>query len=64
VVSDATEDIGDIEPDDVHDPDDEHIDWSKVDEVQAQIDEINAIENEDIRTAAAAEWAKELAGEQ
>ena len=62
-MSDATEDIGDIEPDDTFTPGDEDIDWSKVEEVQTQIDEINDIENDDVRTAAAARWARELAGD-
>jgi len=38
-------------------------DWSKVDEVQAQVDEIEAIEDPAARKAAAIEWAAKLAGE-
>jgi hypothetical protein len=39
-------------------------DWSKVDEVQAQIDEIEAIEDPAERKAAAKAWAAKLAGGQ
>ena len=58
-----TEEIGDMEPDDAHDPDDVNVDFSNVDAVQEQVDAINAIEDEGERTSAAARWAKELAGE-
>jgi RPA family protein len=64
VTDEQTEDIGDIDPDDVHDADDHTIDFSNVDAVQEQVDAINAVEDEDERTSAAARWAKELAGEE
>jgi hypothetical protein len=55
--------IGDMEPDDAHDPDDGNVDWSNVEQVASQIDSINAIEDEDERTEAAKQWAAELGGE-
>jgi len=55
--------IGDIDSDDTHDDDDHTIDWSNVDAVQEQIDAVNAVEDEDERTAAAQRWAAELGGE-
>jgi len=56
--------IGDMDADDAHDTDDGNIDFSQVDAVQEQVDAINAVEDEDERTSAAARWAKELAGEE
>jgi len=56
--------IGDMDADDAHDEDDVNIDFSQVDAVQEQVDAINAVEDEDERTSAAARWAKELAGEE
>jgi hypothetical protein len=63
-VSDEDVEIGDIDPDDAHTDGDDDIDISQVDLVQEQVDEINAIEDEDERTSAAQRWAKELAGEE
>jgi len=53
-----------MDADDAHDDDDHTIDFSNVEAVQEQVDAINAIEDEDERTSAAARWAKELAGEE
>lgn len=53
-----------MDADDAHDDDDHTIDFSNVDAVQEQVDAINAVEDEDERTSAAARWAKELAGEE
>lgn len=40
---------------------DEDIDWTHVDEVQAQIDGINAVTDPAARLTAAEAWAEELA---
>ena len=62
-MSDDEVDIGDVEPDDAHDDDDGNIDWSRIDELDQQMQAIHAIEDEDERTAAAEKWAAEMAGE-
>ena len=63
-MSDEDIEIGDIDPEDAHTEGDDEIDISQVDLVQEQVDAINAVEDEDERTSAAARWAKELAGEE
>lgn len=40
--------------------DDDAVDFSQVDQVQAQVDSIDAIEDDAERLAAAEQWAKEL----
>ena len=62
-MSDEDTEIGDMTADDAHDDDDGSIDFTQVEAVQEQVDAINAIEDEDERTSAAARWAKELAGD-
>lgn len=54
--------IGDIEPDDAFDPDDDTVNWSQVEELEAQMMAIDAIEDPDEQTAAAVRWAAELEG--
>jgi hypothetical protein len=55
--------IGDIDPDDTHDPEDGNVDWSNIDRVQRQVEEIDSIEYDDDRLDAAIEWADKLGGE-
>lgn len=62
-MNDETEEIGDIEPDDTFDDDDDTVDWSQVERLQGQVDGITAIDDEEVRTFAARGWASALAGE-
>jgi len=62
-MSTGEDEIGDIDADDVFDPDDGDINWDKVETVQQQVDEINAIEDPDEQLVAAAEWASNLEGD-
>jgi hypothetical protein len=52
----------DINSDDVFTDGDEEVNWDLVDMVDSQIDDINAIEDEDERLAAAKKWVEELNG--
>lgn len=55
--------FGDINPDDVFTEGDIEVDWSRVEEVRAQIAEINDITDDNERLEAAKQWARDLAGE-
>lgn len=55
--------FGDITPEDVFTPGDEEVDWSRVEELKTQIDEIQAIEDPEVRLSAAKAWAAELQGD-
>jgi hypothetical protein len=55
--------FGDITPDDAFTPGEEEVDWSRVEELKEQIDEIQNIENPDERLQATKEWAARLSGD-
>lgn len=52
--------FGDITKDDVYTEGDELVNWDEVDAVQAQIEFINSIEDDEERLDAAADWAIQL----
>lgn len=54
-------DIPDATPEDSYDADDHLVDWSQVDVVAGQIADIQAIEDDAERLAAAKRWAAEMA---
>jgi len=55
-------DFGDSTPDDAFDADDAKVDWSRVAEVQEQVDEINAVTDDQQRLELARTWAQQLGG--
>jgi hypothetical protein len=55
--------FGDITPDDVYTEGDEDVDWSEVDLIDSQIQDIQDIDDGDERLEAAKAWAAELAGD-
>ena len=55
--------FGDIDPDDAYSAGDDEVDWSQVDRVAEQIGQIQDIEDDGDRLAAAKQWAADLAGE-
>lgn len=54
--------FGDVTPEDVVTVGDEDVDWSRVEELKGQIDEIQEIENADERLEAAKSLAVALGG--
>lgn len=55
-------DFGDITPDDVFTVGDDEIDWTRIDEIQEQIEAIQFIPNDQDRLNAAKQWVAELNG--
>jgi len=55
--------FGDSGPDDSYSAGDDKIDWSRVEELKEQIDEIQEIEDSEERLEAAKAWAIDLQGD-